>query len=282
MRKNKEIRKVVNEKFKPIKWKLMLYTLVYLLIPVAIAFIPFVGSALSSIASIVCVVGFTASVINIYNGNGENESPISFIPHSIKLFTNWICSSLWVCLKCIVGLIITIVGLVLMIVGGASALTLSVMSVQSTEIPIEATAGMSILALVGMLLYFVGLIVFIILELKYACYMYDVIHDDKSGKKAKEIVEESRAHLKGHVGQWFCMGLYYGLLVFCFMIVAGFLVGIVYGFIAAALSSVLDAYALTTFSSVIIFIIEYIALLYFVPKSICACEELHKDLTSNE
>ena len=78
------------------------------------------------------------------------------------------------------------------------------------------------------------------------------------------------------------MGLYYGLLIFCIIIIVRFLTGIVYGFVSAALSSVLDYAAVTTIAQAIILIIEYIALLYFVPKSICAYEELHKDLTSNE
>ena len=172
MRKNKEVRKVVNENFKPIKGKLMLYTLVFFLIPVAVSFIPFVGQLLSSIISAVCAIGFTAVVVNIYNGHGENESPVSFFSHSAKLFTNWFCAGLWICLKCIVGIIIAVIGLVMMMVGGASALVLS--SQSSLDISQEMLGGLGIVAIIGLLLYFVGLIVTIILELKYNCVAYDV------------------------------------------------------------------------------------------------------------
>ena len=73
MHKNKEIRSVVNEKFKPLKGKLMLYAFVYLLLTGlangVLRLIPVVGSLAGAILAILTAIGFTATVVNVYNGN---------------------------------------------------------------------------------------------------------------------------------------------------------------------------------------------------------------------
>ncbi len=280
MRKNKEIRKTVNENYKPLKGKLMLYVLVYMLISVALAFIPVVGQAASTIFSGVCAIGVMATIIHVYNGEGEKESPVSFFSHTGKLFTNYFCSNLWILLKCIVGIIITVIGAVVMFVSGGSVLAQSIAGgANSIDPNILMNAGIGVI--IGMIIYFIGIIVTYIISLKYGMVSYEIIHDNKSGKRAKELVEEAKEHLKGHVGQYFCMSLYYGLLVFCIAFVLTIVVGVIAGLILG-LAGATSSAVITLVVQILDLILVYGILLYFIPKLTCSFEELYKDLIAEK
>ena len=123
MRKNKEIRKDMLVKFKQVKGKLFLYGFVYGLINCGLSLIPGIGQLASYVFTLLCVIGFTTTVINVYNGNGENESPVSFFKHTEKLLGNHFCAGLWISLKCIVGFIMIIVGIISTVCGTAMSLS---------------------------------------------------------------------------------------------------------------------------------------------------------------
>ena len=271
MRSNKEIRKSVDEKYLPHRRRLMLYTLVFVLIPVIVGLIPIIGGTLSSIIIAISTIGFLATCVNIYNGHGEEETPVSYLSHSIRLFTNWFCASLWILLKAIVGVIIMIVGACMLFASiGTDAIV--VLNGQTANVDVSSISG---IGMIGLLLYFVGALVTIIISLKYSCIAYEIVHDNKSGKKAKELVESSRVHLEGHVWQWICMGIYYGLLLFALVFVISFVGGLLAGL---AQSSV----AVAAIIGIVVVIAIYAVMLNYMPKLYCAYEELYKELVGGD
>lgn len=273
MKTNKEIRQVVKEKFNAVRGKLILYSFVYLIIFALIGLIPILGS-LSSLLSALCAIGYVATVVNIYNGKGENETPVSFFNHTGKLIGNYICSDLWIMLKCIVGIIIAIVGVVIMYVGGAGSMV-ALMTMGSSSDAGYVVGGLGLAVIIGGLLYLAGLIVFIVMAVKYATISYEIVHDNKSGKKARELVAEAEQHLKGHVGQWICMAIYYGLLLFLVSLVAGLVCGFVGGIIGGVLNVAYAAEGIVALlSAIVVVVLES----YFLPLITCALEELYQEL----
>ena len=262
MRTNKEIRAGMKERLTEVKGKLMKYSLVYFAITIAIGYIPIVGKFLSVIM-VILAIGLMASIINIWNGNDAEETPIKFFMHAGHFIKNYICGYLWIVLKCIPGVIIAIVGVVIIIVGGGEAalqLLANEGNVTSAQI---SNLGTTVAA--GFLVYFIGFIVFLVMMLKYSCFSYELIHNGGPEKRAKDIVEGARERLQGHIWQWVCMGIYYGLIMFLLLLLLSFVCGIL------SSGSIIVAS--------ILLLIGYIAIYaYILPVMVCAFEEFYKDL----
>ena len=255
MRSNKEIRAEAMERIKPVRKKLMIFALVYILISTGISIIPFIGQ-IGSFLSPFLAIGLMLSIVNVFNGQGENESPVSFFKHFAELFVQTLCTYLWVLLRCIVGVIITFVGMILMV--GASVLSTS-----------SSASQLGIVVIIGALIYVVGIIVLIVQMLKYQAIGYEVIHNDRT-KPAREIVKEAAQHIEGHKGQWFCMGLYYGLYMFAIY----FLIAIVFGILSAVLNDAI----ITTIGAIVLVIAIIFLVISVLPKMICSCEVLYKEM----
>ncbi len=268
MRTNKELRSVAGARFKEVRGKLMLYALVFLLIPVLLNFIPVVGQLAGSIISAFGAIGFLRTVINVYNGNDAEESPVSFFKHMADLFTRYFCCSLWVFVKWLIGVIIMIVGMGMMIAGAGTG---AAGFLSGGEIDASVISQGGALVIIGLIVYLAGLIVTLIISLKYSAYTYELVHEEDRSKRSRDIVNSAKEHLAGHVGQWFGMGFYYGVLMFVVM----FLAGIVLGLIIAAIPNSLVVSLLSLALTIVIEI-------YFIPLLMCSYEEFFKDLKGDE
>lgn len=268
MRKNKEIRAEAVERVKPIKKKLMLYTLVWLLLVSAINAIPFVSIA-GSFLSPFFALGFIVTVLNVFRGNGENESPVSFFPHTFEYFKKTFFSYLWLILKCIVGLVLIIIAAVMLTTTNVVMLGSEIGSVKPSEM---GSATLGIVSIVAAVLYFVGIIVLIVKVLDYQAISYEIIHSDPN-KPAKEIVNDAKEHMKGHVGQWFCMSLYYGLKI----LIMYFVLAIVVSIIVAALQNAIVG----TVSTILLVVFLFYLMINIYPQMICSCELLFKEMVGD-
>jgi hypothetical protein len=254
--------------------KMALYTFVYFLLvglcETGLGFIPVVGESLQSIFTTWTILGLTFTVVNLYNGDDSKESPVSFFVHAAQNFKMWIFTSLWIFVKCLPGIITFFVGIILMGVGGVGFTAANMESELSS-----LEAGMGILALSGMLIMFIGLIIWIIIGLKYSSINYEIIYNKDPNKKAKTLVEETRIHLKGHVWQWLCMLIYYSLYLGVVIFLLSFLlVG------AGAIAG--DSTIAAIISVVVVYLLMFVAVLFILPKEICSFKELMDDLLAGQ
>ena len=271
MRRNSEIRQVASERFDKVKGKLMLYTLVYFAIAVVLALIPEVGTTLSSLFTGVALIGYMCSIINVYNGNDAEESPISFLKHTVDLFTRYLCGSLWIALKCIVGFVVVAIGIGMVFYGfgGSIHQTITLFNTP-TLLSLKDMVTNTGIYFGGVIVYLVGLIIIAIISLKYAAFQYELIHTEDRLLRARDIVDNARKHLKGHIWDWVCMVIWFSLYLIALILLAGLILVLVAAVIGNELIFFIGELAL-----------EILIILYFIPKLFVSFEEFYKDLVGS-
>ena len=265
MRSNKKIRLDMKEHITEVNKKMMTYSFTWLLLLSVLCYIPFCGIFFSIFG-----IGLMKSIINIWHENDAKESSVMFYKHTRTYIKHFLGGMLWILLKCIPGIIISIVGYILLVYADVSEINGSGMHMiiefyqRFQELPA--------LLFYGLLLYLVGIIVAIVIAIKYNCFSYELIHHDAPDKKARDIVESARIRLQGHVWQWLCMGFHYILLM-----VLG-IIAIFASYLILNMFVHLDA-IINAFMLVCIYFAGFIAILtYIIPTLTCAYEELYTDI----
>lgn len=242
---NKEIRAKVAEQVKPYKGRLFGYVLVFGILAGLISWvlnlIPIVGNFLGTVMVAICTLGLTFSIIKVYEGKGDGESPVSFFGNGFNNVIRYIKCGLWICLKLIIPIIVYVAGYVMLQIALKDVLE-DVMA----RLYINPNGGAAIfegltvenpaLLIAGVALIIVGFIWMFIKSLNYANSTYEIVSAEGEEVEAKELVERSFNHMQGNKMQWFKMLVYYLLFgiclgILCVIPILGWILAFIFGII---------------------------------------------------
>lgn len=247
--KNKEIRKMAKEKMKGKMGKAVGITIVYFLLnflmSLVLGWIPIIGSLAASIISVPLTFGWTKQIILL--ANGEYVGIIDFLKHGFGNFGKVWCSNLWITLKCIVPALLMI------------------------ACPIVGSLVNEMLAIV---LTIGGSIWLIIAIWKYAMINYTIAYDNQE-LRAKQLVEKTGEECKGKIGGFVCMGIYFGLLIFCYAFLITFVTSFAFGFFGSLISSNI-ASTMSLIGIFVSYIIVGAVSLVLSIRNVAACNEYYK------
>lgn len=177
------------------KWgKAALATLVFFVIDYVISFVlnlvPAIGAIASTIISVPLSFGFIVVVMAKLK-RGEEISYIEFFKNGFDKFAKVWQVTLWIFVKMLAPIVVAIVGAVVM----TSGVTISVA---------ESSTG-SVLTILGVVVYLVGIIWAIPRAYSYKLALY--IINDNPDMLAKETVEKSAEIMNGHRWEFFWLQL---------------------------------------------------------------------------
>lgn len=200
------------------KWgKAAILTLIYAVIVYIVSFVLNIVPVFGSIANALLDVAFTYGLLKSFMKlkRGEEISYIDFLKEGFPVY-----GKLWgiignTLLKLIVPIVVAIVGFVVMFIGiGSSAA--SMLSSTSTV----SSASLSGVAVVGMLIYIVGIIWCVIKGFYYSLTSYLLV--DNEDMSAKDIVAKSEELMQGNRWAYFWLPItFIGWFILC-----GFTLGI--------------------------------------------------------